>query len=137
VWYLRKCCATPWVPPLVIEMMLMYCACPPTWPQGLDISATFHCFYDVNLCPTASIIEVFWIPLDTGTPHILSPNHCHHMCLCQGIGTEESLKSTFIHKTRHPHPPHGHPQNNPPHRRRFHLPWPREDVGNRFPLCEG
>jgi hypothetical protein len=30
--------------------------------------------------------------------HIPSPNHCHHMCLCQGIGTEESLKFTFIHK---------------------------------------
>ena len=30
--------------------------------------------------------------------HIPSPNHCHRMCLCQGIGTEESLKLTFIHK---------------------------------------
>jgi hypothetical protein len=30
----------------------------------------FHCFYAVNLCQTASIIEVFWIPLYTGTPHI-------------------------------------------------------------------
>ena len=30
--------------------------------------------------------------------HILSPNHCHRMCLCQGIGTEKSLKLTFIHK---------------------------------------
>ena len=30
--------------------------------------------------------------------HILSPNHCHRMCLGQGIGTEKSLKLTFIHK---------------------------------------
>jgi hypothetical protein len=31
VWYLRKCCATPWVSPLDIGMMLLHCACPPTW----------------------------------------------------------------------------------------------------------
>ena len=29
------------------------------------------CFYAVNLWQTVSIIEVFWIPLYTGTPHIL------------------------------------------------------------------
>ena len=30
--------------------------------------------------------------------HILSPNHCHRMCLCQGIDTEKSLKLTFVDK---------------------------------------
>ncbi len=37
----------------------------------------FHYFYAVNLCQTAS---------------------SHRMCLCQGIGIEESMKSTFIDK---------------------------------------
>jgi len=30
--------------------------------------------------------------------HILSPNLCHRMCPYQGIGTEKSLKLTFIHQ---------------------------------------
>jgi hypothetical protein len=29
--------------------------------------------------------------------HILSDNHCNHMCICDGIGTQKSLKFTFIH----------------------------------------
>ena len=36
----------------------------------IHMGSKFQCFYAVNLCPTASIIEVFWIPLYTGTPHI-------------------------------------------------------------------
>jgi hypothetical protein len=58
----------------------------------------FHCFYTVNMCQTDSIIEVFWIPLYTGTPYIFCLPTTVSMCLCQGIGTEESQKSTFIHK---------------------------------------
>jgi hypothetical protein len=95
VWYLRKCCATPWVPPLVIGMMLMYCACPPTWPQGIDISLLLCCQLVPNCFNNWGILDSTWHRYPT---HILSPNHCHRMCLCQGIGTEESLKSTFIHK---------------------------------------
>ena len=29
--------------------------------------------------------------------HILSPNYCHRMRICQEIGTEQSLKLSFIH----------------------------------------
>jgi hypothetical protein len=36
----------------------------------IDKDSTFHYFNDVNLWQTASIIEVFWITLYTGTPHI-------------------------------------------------------------------
>ncbi len=28
--------------------------------------------------------------------HILSHNHCHHMCICGAIGTRKPLKLTFI-----------------------------------------
>ncbi len=28
--------------------------------------------------------------------HILSSNYCHPMCICEAIGTEKSLKLTFI-----------------------------------------
>ncbi len=42
VWYMRKCCATPWVTPLDIGMMLLHYVYPPTWhvavrlPSSLD-----------------------------------------------------------------------------------------------------
>jgi hypothetical protein len=29
--------------------------------------------------------------------HILSPNYCHHMCICHAIAIQKSLKLTFIH----------------------------------------
>jgi hypothetical protein len=29
--------------------------------------------------------------------HIRSLHYCHHMCICQKIGTEKALKYTFIH----------------------------------------
>ena len=36
----------------------------------IDTDSRFHCLYVVNMCQTASMIEVFWILLHTGTPHI-------------------------------------------------------------------
>ena len=36
----------------------------------IDTDSRFHCFSAVNMCQTASMIEVFWILLHTGTPHI-------------------------------------------------------------------
>ena len=29
--------------------------------------------------------------------HILSHNHCNHMCICEAIGTRKPLRLTFIH----------------------------------------
>ncbi len=28
---------------------------------------------------------------------LLSPNHCHRMCICQDVGSQKPLKITFIH----------------------------------------
>ena len=33
--------------------------------------------------------------------HILSDNHCHHMCICDGIGTQKSLKFSIYTRSRH------------------------------------
>ena len=33
--------------------------------------------------------------------HILSHNHCHHMCIREAIGTRKPLKLTFIHTCWH------------------------------------
>ena len=61
----------------------------------LDISLLLCCQLVPNCFNQWGILDSTWHRYPT---HILSPNHCHRMCLCQGIGTEESLKSTFIHK---------------------------------------
>ena len=29
--------------------------------------------------------------------HILSHNHCHHMCICEDMGSQKPLTFTFIH----------------------------------------
>ena len=65
------------------------------YTQGLDISLLVCCQLVPNCFNHWGILDSTWHRYPT---HILSPNHCHRMCLCQEIGTEESLKSTFIHK---------------------------------------
>jgi hypothetical protein len=49
LWYLRKCCETPSVPPLVIGMMLLHCAWPSTWhvPVRLWTLSDSHGINDV------------------------------------------------------------------------------------------
>ena len=49
--------------------------------------------------PCAKVLQCWGIldsTLHRYPTHILSPNHCHHMCLWHGIGTETSLKWTII-----------------------------------------
>ena len=61
----------------------------------LDISLLLCCQLVPNCLTHWGILDC---TLHRYPTHILSPNHCHRMCLCQGIGTDESLKSTFIHQ---------------------------------------
>jgi hypothetical protein len=65
------------------------------YTRRLDISLLLWCQHVPNWFNHWGILDS---TLHRYPIHILSPNHCHHMCLCQGIGTEESMKSTFIHK---------------------------------------
>ncbi len=63
--------------------------------QGLNISLLLCCQHVPNCFNHWGILDS---TLHRYPTHILSPNHCHRMCLCQGIGTEKALKLTFIHK---------------------------------------
>jgi hypothetical protein len=63
--------------------------------QGFEISLILWCQLVSNCFNHWGILDS---TLHRYPIHILSPNHCHHMCLCQGIGTKESQKSTFIHE---------------------------------------
>ena len=65
------------------------------YTQGLDISLLLCCQHVPNCFNHWGILDS---TLHRYPIHILSPTHCHRMCLCQGKGTEESLKSTFLHK---------------------------------------
>ena len=65
------------------------------YTQRLDISLLLCCQLVPNCFNHWGILDCTFHRYPT---HIPSPNHCHRMCLCQGIGTEESLKLTFIHK---------------------------------------
>jgi hypothetical protein len=65
------------------------------YTQRLEISLLVCC----QLVPNCfNYLGILYSTLHTCPTHILSPNHCHRMCRCQGIGTEKSLKLTFIHK---------------------------------------
>ena len=65
------------------------------YTQRLEISLLVCCQHVPNCFNHWGILDS---TLHKYPTHILSPNHCHRMCLCQGIGTEKSLKWTFIHK---------------------------------------
>ena len=47
-----------------------------------------------NCCNDAGILDC---ALHRYPTHIRSPNYCHHICMCQEIGIQKSLKLTFIH----------------------------------------
>ena len=65
------------------------------YTQRLEISLLLCCQLVPNSFNDWGILDS---TLHRYPTHILSPNHCHRMCLCQGIGTEKALKLTFIHK---------------------------------------
>ena len=56
------------------------------YTQGFDISLLLYCQLVPNCLNDWGILDCTWHRYPT---HILSPNHCHRMCVGQGIGTEE------------------------------------------------
>ena len=60
----------------------------------VDTVSKFDCFCAVTFCQTASVIEVFWIPLYTGTPHVFCLPNTVIACV---FVSQNPLNFTFIH----------------------------------------
>ena len=61
---------------------------------GFEIRQVLCCQRVPNCCNDAGILDS--APRRYHT-HIRSPNYCHHICICPGIGTKKALKNWFIH----------------------------------------
>jgi hypothetical protein len=64
------------------------------YTHGVDISLLLCCQRVPNCFNDESTLDC---ALHRYPTHIRSVNYCHRMCFCQGIGSEQSLKLSFIH----------------------------------------
>ena len=77
------------------------------WRYGQPKTAKFHVYthrlnISVDLCSQLPPNSGNHRDIPDSTPHrysthILSPNYCRRMCICQAIVIQKSLKLTFIH----------------------------------------
>ena len=64
------------------------------YTHGVDISLLLCCHRVPKCLNDAGILDS---AVHSYPTHIRSPNYCHRMCIGQGIGSEQSLKLSFIH----------------------------------------
>ena len=64
------------------------------YTHGVDISLLLCCQRVPNCFNDESTLDC---ALHRYPTHIRSPNYCHRMFICQGVGSEQSLKLSFIH----------------------------------------
>ena len=62
----------------------------------IHTDSTCHWFDALNFRQTPAIIEISRTQVHTGTTHILSHNHCHHMCICQDVVSQKSSLYTRL-----------------------------------------
>ena len=81
------------------------CDCPATGRLNsfkftfIHTDSTFRGFYVLKFSQSPVIIQISRTPVHTCIPHIFCPHiHCHGMCICPEVGTQKSLKFTFIQR---------------------------------------
>jgi hypothetical protein len=103
-WYFGICC-TPRYPTHIRSLNYYHhmCICQAMVIQE-SLKLTFvhpgsriDCFYALNLCQTASMMEVFWIKLYTGIPHIFGLPTTVIACVCVKQQTPKTALIEFIH----------------------------------------